>query len=415
MNEVGIGSLGGAIPGNLADRVAKEIIEHGEVRRSWIGVAAQPLLKKMAGEKGILVGGIVDGSPAEEAGIQAGDVITAFDGEEVHAFSSEDIPPFNGLVFATPIGSEVEIKGRRGRGEEKVWKVTTDTREGRVGQPKELRNWGITARDFTRISALEKRRPDKNGVLVESILAGGPAKEAKPDVRPGDVIVKLGEEAITSIASLRSATHELVDGKDEPQPVLVTYERGGQQLLTVVKVGPEEDRPKPRQSEKAWLGIDTQVLSPELAEGARPQGQERACASPASTTEPPAEEAGLEVGDVLLKLDGQVIKASRQEDSAVFANLIRQYDSDSEIELDLRRDGKKKTVVCAPPAEAGLCRSTRRIRRHGLRVHGPRNGIQGQGRAKTQRRRQGRHALEGRQLRLGGTGRSLQRGCRSFR
>ena len=343
VNEVGIGSLGGAIPANLADRVAKEIMKTGGVSRSWIGVAAQPLLKKMSGERGILVGGVIDDSPAAQGGVQAGDIITEFDGEKVHAFSGEDIPPFNALVFATPIGSEVEIKGRRGK-EEKVWKVTTDTREGRVGQPKELRNWGITARNFTRLSALERHRPDKNGVLVESVLAGGPAKESKPDVRPGDVIVKLGEEAVADIEGLRSATQKLLDGKEDPQPVLVTYERGGQQFLTVVKVGPEEDRPKPKQSEKAWLGIDTQVLSPDLAEVIGLKGRKgvRVTRVHDATT---AEQAELKVGDVLLKLDGQVIKSSRQEDSAVFANLIRQYDSDSEIELEINRDGKKESLV----------------------------------------------------------------------
>ena len=313
------------------------------MRRSWIGVAAQPLLKNMQGERGILVGGVVEGSPAEKAGILAGDVITSFGGTEVHAFSSEDIPPFNALVFSVPVGSEVAVKGRRGA-EEIEWLVTTELREGAIGQPRGLRNWGMTARNFTRMSALERRRPDKNGVQVESVLAGGPIKEAKPDLRPGDVIVKIGDELVTDIESLRESTAELLDGKEESLPVLVTFDRKGEEMLTVVKVGPEEQRSKPRLSEKAWMGIDSQVLSRDLAEVLGLKGRRgiRVTRVHEGTA---AEKAGLRVGDIVLKLDGQVINASRPEDSGVFANLIRQYDSDSEVELSVHREGKLESVL----------------------------------------------------------------------
>ncbi|MGK0188992.1 MAG: serine protease Do [Verrucomicrobiales bacterium] len=343
VNEVGIGSLGGAIPANLAERVAGEIIEHGEVRRSWVGINAQPLLKNMQGERGVLVGGVVDDSPAATAGIQAGDVITRFAGTEVDAFSSEDIPLFNAVVFECQIGDDVAVEGRRAS--EKIkWTVKTDTREGSVGQPRELKNWGMTARDFTRMSALVHRRKDKNGVQVESILAGGPVKEAKPALKRHDVIVKLGDKAITDIEDLKKETISLLGGKDEPQPVLVTFDRDGEEVLTVVKVGPEEPRSKPKRSDKAWLGVDTQVLSRDLAEVLEIKGKKgvRITRVHSGTT---AEKAELKVGDVIFKLDGQVINASRPEDDSIFANLIRQYDTDSEVELSIHRGGKNETLL----------------------------------------------------------------------
>lgn len=342
VNEVGIGSLGGAIPSSIAERVAAEIIGFGEVRRSWIGVNAQPLLKTMQGERGVLVGGVIDGSPAAKAGIQAGDVITSFNGAGIDAFSDEDIPLFNAIVFSTPIGTDVAVEGRRGP-EAVTWTVTTETREGAVGQPRELKNWGITARNFTRISALVNRRADKSGVQVESVMAGGPAREAKPALADGDVIVKIGEQAVSDIDGLREATAALLAGKDKPEPVLVTYDRDGEQVLTVVSVGPEEPRTKPKRSEKAWIGIDTQVLSRELADVLGLKGKKgvRVTRVHGGTT---AAAAGLQVGDVILKLDGQVINASRPEDGSLFANLIRQYDVDSEVELAVQRGADSETV-----------------------------------------------------------------------
>ncbi|MCB1098018.1 MAG: PDZ domain-containing protein [Verrucomicrobiae bacterium] len=343
VNEVGIGSLGGAIPANLAAKVAQEIIDKGEVRRSWVGINAQPLLKDMQGERGVLVGGVIENSPAAVAGISAGDVITHFGGVEVDAFSSEDIPLFNAVVFGAPIGEDVKVSGRRS-GEEMKWEIKTDPREGTVGQPVELKNWGITARDFTRLSALVHRRSDKKGVQVESVLAGGPAKEAKPALEPRDVIVKVGDQEIINIDGLRDATSAVFKGKDGPQPVLVTYDRDGEEILTVVKVGPDETISKPKRSDKAWLGIDTQVLSRDLADVLGLKGKKgvRVTRVHGGTT---AEKAGLKVGDIILKLDGQVINASRPEDSSIFENLIRQYDTDSEIELSVSRSGSEEILT----------------------------------------------------------------------
>ena len=151
-------------------------------------------------------------------------------------------------------------------------------------------------------------------------MAGGPVKEAKPALQRRDVIVKLGDKPVIDIDGLRAATVELLNGKDDPQSVLVTFDRDGEEILTVVKVGPEEKASKPKRSEKAWLGIDTQVLSRDLAEVLGLKGKKgvRVTRVHSGTT---AESAGMKIGDVILKLDGQVINASRPEDESIFANL----------------------------------------------------------------------------------------------
>src|SRR5688500_15446113 len=74
VNEISMG-LAGAIPADLAREVAEAIIREGRVKRSWLGVDIQPLLKSSPVERGALVGGTIEGSPAEQAGFQSGDIL----------------------------------------------------------------------------------------------------------------------------------------------------------------------------------------------------------------------------------------------------------------------------------------------------------------------------------------------------
>ncbi len=338
VNEVGIASLGGAIPSNLATLVTKELIAKGQVSRSWIGVEIQPLLRAMSGDKGALVASVLKDSPAEKAGLRAGDFITEYNGTPVpDCRAPEDLPVFNALVLNTPVGADITLKGVRA-GQPQTWAMKTLLRDAPQAKEMELKNWGITARNETRLSALETHRPNTQGVLVDSVRDGGPAAEAKPGLRPGDVITKLNGVAVPDVPALAAQTEEFTKAATGPKPALVTYERGRDEYITVVKIGPQPEEQKAKQAKKAWLGANVQVISPDLATalgGAVKKGVRVTGVAPES----PAAKAGLKAGDLLLKLDGQVINASRPEDQEVLANLVRAYDVGAAIEFDALRDG----------------------------------------------------------------------------
>ncbi|MCS7337167.1 MAG: PDZ domain-containing protein [Verrucomicrobiae bacterium] len=346
VNEVGIGSLGGAIPSNLARAIAEELIAKGTVSRSWIGVDVQPLLKSMQDGKGALVSGVWPGSPAEAAGIRPGDLIIEFNGVPVpDCRLPEDVPTFNRLVLSTPVGATVTLKGLRD-GQPVTWTLTTTTREPAQAREVELKEWGLVVRDLTRISALENRRRDKRGVFVDSVRPGGPCAESKPALQSGDIIVKVGDLDVSNVADLIEFTKGFVGESNERKPVLVTFERGAQQFVTVARIGPELQEEKPARPQKAWLGVQTQVLTPELAEVLGLEGK-RGVRVTQVLPGSPAERAGIRVGDVILKLDGQVIPASTPADQELFDNLIRAYKVGAEIELDCVRRGEpvKLTAV----------------------------------------------------------------------
>ena len=332
VNEVGVGSLGGAIPGNLAKRVADEIIAHGKVTRAWIGLNGQPLLKGQRREiKGMLVASVMEGSPAMTAGIQAGDIVTSLQGQTLNVTSAEDVPEFNRLVFNATIGEPLELTGLRGK-EPQSWQVMPIEREPMRDRPVELKSWGVTARNFTRMAALEYRREGRDGVQVHSARPGGPASEAKPSMRASDIILKVGETSVKNVVELQAVTTKLVAGKTSPEPVLVTFDRGHRQYLSVIELGPETPDEQPKLAKKAWLGIGTQVITRELGK-VLGLGRKKGVRVTEVFDDTTAEKAGVEVGDLFLKLDGSVIQASRREDAEVFENLIRQYPADAEVEL----------------------------------------------------------------------------------
>ncbi len=339
VNEVGIASLGGAIPSNVAKKVAAELTSSGSVTRSWIGLEAQPLLRGMEKERGALVAAVLKGSPAEQAGINPGDFITEYNGTALpDCHAAEDIPVFNALVLATAPGTKVVLKGLRGD-QPQSWELTTVKREPNLAREAEMRGWGLTVRDLTRVSALDRRRADVKGVLVDTVKTGGPTAEAKPPLRTDDVIVKAGEREITSTADLRAFTEEFTKGLTAPKPLLVSFERGREKLVTVVKVGPQPEASKPQTAEKPWLGLASQVLTADLSEALGIAGKKGIRVS-AVTPDSPAARAGVKPGDLLLKLDGRVINASRPEDSEVLPELIRSYPATATVEFDGMRDGQ---------------------------------------------------------------------------
>lgn len=352
INEIGVAGLGGAIPSNLAKSVAEQLIEKGRVDRSWLGINAQPLLEEMKDLEGVLVGGVIAGSPAESAGLMPGDIIVEYDGHPVQGRIPEDLPAFNALVMSTPVAAAVELKILR-EGKEKSLAATTELRSYARGKDHELKSWGMTVRNLTRLSALEMKRPDTNGVVVVSMRPGGPALEAKPSLKQNDVILSVAGKEIYGAADLMAVSREQIGESEERVPVLVKLAREAEDILTVVEIGKDPDNDPPAQARKAWLPIISQVLTRPLAEelGLEDKGGVRITQL---YPERSAAKAGLQPGDILLEIDGMPIEAFEPEDSEVLDYMVRQYKIGTEVELSVIRAGKamKLAVELDEPQKA---------------------------------------------------------------
>jgi serine protease Do len=365
INEIGVGSLGGAIPANTAKTVAAELIQHGRVLRGWTGAEVQPLLRSLSAKavKGVLVRGALEGSPAAAAGLRQGDLITAVNGQEVSADCEELMPAYHRLVSSLRPGVAVPFVVRRGE-QTLTLSVQPIEREANEAREVELTSWGLTVRNLTRMSALYAKRADTHGVLVDSLRAGGPAAEAKPALMEGDIILTVAGQAVANAAALRQVSRDLLKDKAEPEPVLVGFARGNAQMLSVVRIGPEVDPAIAPRAPKPWAGVSTQVLTAEIAKALNLKGKAGVRVTQVLPNSN-AEKAGLKVGDLLVKLDGKVIPARRPEDSEVFAALLREYPVGTDVELDVLRDGAALKVTLhlaelpAPPSELPTVKDTR--------------------------------------------------------
>jgi serine protease Do len=342
INEIGIGSLGGAIPSNVASVIAEQIIKSGKIRRAWLGIEVQSRLKRSPVDRGILVSGTIKGSPADQGGVKSGDYLIKLAGQDIDVKFDEQLPDFNRTVAGLTIGQPVDAVVLRDG--QDVPLTLTPVERSEVSPPQvEFKQWGITARNITFIIAKEMKRENTNGVLVTSVRPGGPTGDAKPNIQADDVIVKVNDTPITNMDDLRKATEAITAGKTEPTPALVTFERKEGSQLTVVRVGIKEMDDPGREVRKAWLPVDTQVLTREIA---AQMGKPDLTGFRIIEVYPDdaAQKAGLQVGDIITAVDGERLTATQPEDYEELPTLIRQYKVGTTAELSVLRNGQDTKV-----------------------------------------------------------------------
>ncbi|MGB3480541.1 MAG: PDZ domain-containing protein [bacterium] len=338
INEISFG-IAGAIPGNLAKSIALELINQGGIIRSWFGFEVQPLLKSYQGKTGVLVSGIIQGSPADKAGLLPGDIIVKLAGYDVSVQFNEELPLFNQVVNEQIIGQKVQIVIMRDNREISLY-IAPQEREYFRPKTVELRQWGITVRNISLLAAKEMKRDNQDGVLVTSVRPGGPCGEAKPAIIYNDIIVSIGNSVVKNTEDLKDVTKELTKDKDELVPVLVTFERYESQYVTVAKIGKKGQIEQGEEIQKAWLGIGIQVLTKDVAEKLGIKGQKGVRAVQVFE-DSPAQKAGIKLGDIIIAIDDKLVEASEQSDIEILPAMIRRYAVGSTVKITLLRNNKQ--------------------------------------------------------------------------
>ncbi len=204
----GYQGVGFAIPANMVEPIMEALLTDGRVARGWLGVRIQDLRPDLAeafevgATDGVLVGDVVPGSPAEEAGVQRGDVVVALDGAEVSSAAE-----LRNVVGMRLPGSRVKLKlVRDGRNKVLTVKLGELPEEGQtVAATRDAPDLGglvVAPLDGSTRARLDLPA-DVRGVVVTDVQPFGRAAEA--GLRTGDVIVEVNRVAVESVEAFGEA------------------------------------------------------------------------------------------------------------------------------------------------------------------------------------------------------------------
>ncbi len=236
--------VGFAVPSNLARFVLERIIDGGKVNRGHLGVLVQPITPELArkfdlpGNTGALVGDVTPDSPADEAGIRAGDVLVEFDGRKI-----ADSRQLRLLAAQSPPGTSVSIKLLRGG---KVETVAITLSEGSNGGPAETgrkrglsRNGAAEALDGVTVGDIDSRARQqleipseiRGGALIVNIAPDSPAAIAQ--LKPGDIILEINRRPVANAAEAIEESNKIGD-----ESVLLRIWSGGAARYVILESKP---------------------------------------------------------------------------------------------------------------------------------------------------------------------------------
>jgi len=219
----GFMGLSFAIPIDVANDIAGQLKSTGKITRGRIGVVIQPVTKELAESFGLvkpigaLVSSVEKGSPAEKAGIEAGDVILKFDSKTVA--SSEDLPR---LVGATKPGSKAVVQIMRNKVAKDVNLVVGEMpdetrsaqRQQRRGQPGgKPPAEAVTRMGMTLSESTLQHREQLNiagGVVVDEVTPGAASRAG---IRKGDIILAINNQDIKSLEQFGQLLGQFEKGK----------------------------------------------------------------------------------------------------------------------------------------------------------------------------------------------------------
>jgi len=221
--------VGFAVPINMARNVMQQIIEHGKVVRSYMGVLIQPVTGTLAEKfslkntKGALVGEVLPDSPAKKAGFQTGDVVVRYDGKEVKDYNHLRI-----LVAETKVGRKVKVDVIR-NGKPKTLTVQpaelTDDKVASASNSqdaKTMESYGLGLQTLTPEIARQLGYEGVVGVVITAVEPGSAG--AKAALQRGDVILEGEREKVESVKDFLQKIKSLDKNK---KALLLVKTKGG--------------------------------------------------------------------------------------------------------------------------------------------------------------------------------------------
>ena len=246
--------IGFAIPADTASRIVSQLLDGGRVTRGWLGVSIQTQMDEdlahslgLDEARGALIASVTDDSPAAQGGMQQGDLVVKFNGEDV-----EDSRDLTRRVGAAGVGETVRLEVLRGgrrrtlnvrlgeRPSQQVLASAANPRQTPEGNSSgsapssESGTENALGVSVRAVSAAERDRysleANETGLVVTAMLPTSALTEKF--VQPGDVILQAGGRPVASLEDLSSAVND-AKGADRPLLLQVQASNGLRRYLAV--------------------------------------------------------------------------------------------------------------------------------------------------------------------------------------
>jgi len=228
--------IGFTIPINMVKSVLTQLREKGSVTRGWIGVSIQAVTTDLAKSfglkepRGALVSSVASGDPAAKAGVKPGDIIIAFNGQEI-----KDLNDLPRVVAATVAGKTVKVKVIR-EGKEKTLFIKVGKKGEKEAAAKAVSTkaapdtkLGITVEPLTDQLALKLGIPGQKGLLISSVMPESPAYGA--GLKAGDIILEINRRSVKDTRSYNAAIKSVKKGRN----ILFLIQRRNSSVYVVVE------------------------------------------------------------------------------------------------------------------------------------------------------------------------------------
>jgi serine protease Do len=190
-------------------------------KRSWLGIIMQPLAEELISywrldtEGGIIVSSVVEGSPAEKAGLRASDIIVALQGEPLRLRREDELPDLRRRIERLGVDRPIELSYLRdGVRHDITLTLAEAPLSAFSAQEVEDEDLGVTVRQITIDDVLAQNlEPATTGVVVSDMEQAGWAQVA--GLRPGDIIQAVDGHVVGDIESFRRQTERLHEQKPE--------------------------------------------------------------------------------------------------------------------------------------------------------------------------------------------------------
>ena len=183
--------IGFAVPSVMARAVMDQLLRFGEVRRGRLGIS----MEDVTGGEGAKIAEVQANSPAAQAGLKVGDVVTGLNGRPVRGAAE-----LRARLGVVPVGETVELRVQRGREAQVLKARIGEVEKGPVAG-------GLTLPELAGAALADAERKGLSGrnraVLITAIEAGSPA--FVHGLRPGDLIVGVNQRRVESVQDLSKA------------------------------------------------------------------------------------------------------------------------------------------------------------------------------------------------------------------